>query len=215
MDETLGKLMEPRRQRVLLALPGQLLQQRGGAVALRGEGHGFDSSAGSLPPAQARRRVAKERAEDELYGDGRGDELAPEFSTSAGWRGWLREAKKRLEAERLANQQPIPRDRPKRVKQAKRRLDEELWTEVRANDAYERYRARGRMRNGRRIGVGHSVPNPYAPPETREGRVNVTDPDSKVVNALRGWIQGYNAQAVSNEKQIILAAEIDNVGADF
>ena len=46
---------------------------------------------------------------------------------------WLREAKQRLEAERAANPQPVPRNRPKRVKQAKRRLDEELWTEVRAN----------------------------------------------------------------------------------
>jgi hypothetical protein len=71
------------------------------------------------------------------------------------------------------------------------------------------------MRNGRRIGAGHSVPKPYTPPETPEGRINVTDPDSKVVKGLRGWIQGYNAQAVTNEHQIVLAAEIDNVGADF
>src|SRR4051794_25108959 len=159
--------------------------------------------------------IATDAAEDERYGDARGDELPAELATGEGRRAWLREAKKRLEAERAANPQPIPRDRPKRVKQAKRRLDEELWTEVRANDAYERYRARGRMRNGRRIGAGHSVPNPYTPPATPAGRVNVTDPDSKVVKGLRGWIQGYNAQAVTNEHQIILAAEIDNVGADF
>jgi transposase len=159
--------------------------------------------------------IATEQAEDELYGDSRGDELPPEFSTSAGRRGWLREAKTRLEAERTANPQPVPRDRPKRVKQTKRRLEEELSTEVRANDAYERYRARGRRRDGRRIGAGHSVPNPYTPPAIPQGRVNVTDPDSKVVKGLRGWIQGYNAQAATNEHQIILAAEIDNVGADF
>src|SRR5919201_130156 len=158
---------------------------------------------------------AVDAAEDELYGDARGDELPPEFSTSAGRRGWLREAKKRLEAERSANPQPVPRDRPKRLRQAKRRLDEELWTEVRANEAYERYRARGLMRNGRRIGAGHSVPKPYTPPATPAGRINITDPDSKVVKGLRGWIQGYNAQAVTNEQQIVLAAEIDNVGADF
>ena len=48
-----------------------------------------------------------------------------------------------------------------------------------------------------------------------EGRINVTDPDSKVVKGLRGWIQGYNAQAVTNEHQIVLAAEIATVGADF
>src|ERR687887_161276 len=39
---------------------------------------------------------ATDAAEDELYGDRRGDELPPEFSTSAGRLGWLREAKKRL-----------------------------------------------------------------------------------------------------------------------
>ena len=41
---------------------------------------------------------------------------------------------------------------PSALKEAKRRLDEELWTEVRANAAYERYRARGRMKDGRRFG---------------------------------------------------------------
>ena len=59
----------------------------------------------------------------------------------------MREAKKRLEAERSANPEPVPRDRPKRAKQAKRRLDEELWMEVRASQAYEAYRARGWMRD--------------------------------------------------------------------
>src|SRR5919108_3313939 len=136
------------------------------------------------------RAIATDQAEDELYGEARGDELPPEFSTSAGRRGWLREAKKRLEAERSANPQPVPRDRPKRLKQAKRRLDEELWTEVRANEQYERYRARGRMRDGRRIGAGHSVPKPYTPPETPEGRINLTDP---IPRSSRGCAAGSRA----------------------
>jgi transposase len=42
-------------------------------------------------------------AVDELYGEARGDELPPEFETGQGRRGWLREAKQRLEAERAAN----------------------------------------------------------------------------------------------------------------
>src|SRR3954464_11764236 len=42
--------------------------------------------------------IATDQAEDELYGEARGDELPPEFSTTAGRKGWLREAKKRLEA---------------------------------------------------------------------------------------------------------------------
>jgi transposase len=159
--------------------------------------------------------IATDQAEDELYGEARGDELPEQWRTGEGRREWLRGAKKRLEAERAANPQPVPRTRPKRLKQAKRRLDEELWTEVRANEQYEAYRARGRMGNGRRIGAGHSVPKPYTPPAMPEGRINLSDPDSKVVKGLRGWIQGYNAQAVTNEHQVILAAEIDNVGADF
>ena len=56
---------------------------------------------------------------------------------------------------------------------------------------------------------------PYTPPPIPEGRINLTDPDSKVVKRLRGWIQGYNAQAVTNEHQIVLAAEVATVGADF
>jgi hypothetical protein len=155
---------------------------------------------------------AVDAAEDELYGEARGDELPPEFATAQGRRGWLREAKQRLEAERAANPQPVSRSRPKRLKEAKRRLEEELWTEVRANQAYEAYRARGRMKDGRRFG---RPPDPYQPPATPEGRINVTDPDSHVVKGLRGFLQGYNAQVVTNEQQVVLAAEIETVGADF
>jgi transposase len=155
---------------------------------------------------------AVDAAEDELYGDARGDELPPEFATAQGRRGWLREAKQRLEAERAADPRPVPRSRPKRLKEAKRRLEEELWTEARANEAYETYRARGRMKDGRRFG---GPPKPYTPPATPEGRINVTDPDSRVVKGLRGFLQGYNAQAVTNEHQVVLAAEIETVGADF
>jgi len=155
---------------------------------------------------------AVDAAEDELYGDARGDELPPEFATAQGRRGWLREAKRRLEAERAANPQPVPRSRPKRLKEAKRRLDEELGTEVRANRAYEDYRARGRMKDGRRFG---RPPDPYRPPARPEGRVDVIDPDARVVKGLRGWMQGYNGQAVVNEQQVILAAEVETVGADF
>src|SRR5918997_6679622 len=134
---------------------------------------------------------AVDAAEDELYGEARGDELPPEFATAKGRRGWLREAKQRLEAERAANPQPVPRSRPKRLKEAKRRLEEELWTEVRANEAYEAYRARGRMKDGRRFG---RPPDPYQPSDTPEGRINVSDPDSRVVKGLRGFIQGCNAR---------------------
>jgi hypothetical protein len=155
---------------------------------------------------------ALDAAEDELYGEARGDELPAKFATAQGRRGWLREAKQRLEAERAANPQPVPRSRPKRVKEAKRRLEEEVWTETRGNRAYEAYRARGRMKDGRRFG---RPPDPYQPPATPAGRINVTDPDSRVVKGLRGFIQGYNAQAVTNEHQLVIAAEVMTAAPDF
>src|SRR5215210_6246691 len=151
-------------------------------------------------------------AEDELYGDARGDELPAEFATAQGRRGWLREAKQRLEAERAANPQPVPRSRPERLKDAKRRLEEELWSELRANAAYEAYRARGRMKDGRRFG---RPPDPYQPPDRPEGKINLTDPDSRNVKTSRGWVQGYNAQAVCTERQIVIAAEVTVDSPDF
>src|SRR6185312_12709703 len=78
--------------------------------------------------------------EDERFGDRRGDELPPELSTSQGRRGWLREAKRRLDERRAEEARPIPAARPQRLKEAKRRLDEELDVECRANAAYEAYR---------------------------------------------------------------------------
>jgi transposase len=154
-----------------------------------------------------------DRREDELYGERLGDELPPELSTEQGRRGWLREAKRRLEAERAASPKPVPRSRPARVKEAKRRLEEELWVECRANEAYEAFRARGLDTTGRRL--HNSSTKPYTPPATPSGKVNVTDPDSKNIKAPRGYIQGYNAQAAVNEHQIVIAAEINTGSSDF
>lgn len=156
---------------------------------------------------------AIDAAEDELYGDRRGDELPPELATAEGRCAWLHEAKKRLQAQRDANPKPVPQSRPARVKEAKRRLEEELWTEQRANDAYEAYRARGVDKRGRALSRGST--KPYQPPATPVGKVNVTDPDSKNLKAPRGYVQGYNAQAVVNENQIVIAAEINTDSPDF
>jgi transposase len=46
---------------------------------------------------------ATDEAEDELYGEARGDELPPELRTSAGRRRWLAEAKQALDAERTTD----------------------------------------------------------------------------------------------------------------
>jgi transposase len=150
--------------------------------------------------------------EDEQFGERRGDELPPELATAQGRRGWLREAKRRLDAQRAEQARPIPASRPARLKESKRRLEQELDVECRANAAYEAYRARGRMKDGRRFG---RPPDPYLPPATPEGKINVTDPDSRNVKTARGWVQGYNAQAVCTERQIVIAAEVTVDSPDF
>jgi transposase len=157
---------------------------------------------------------AVDREEDERFGERRGDELPEHLATGAGRAKWLAEAKRRLEQRRAEEARPIPASRPQRLREAKRRLEEDLQTECRANDAYEAYRARGVMRNGRRLGA-HSPPKPYTPPATPPGKINTTDPDSRNVKTLRGWVQGYNAQAATNEHQIVIAAELTNSSADF
>jgi transposase len=153
-----------------------------------------------------------DQAEDELYGDARGDELPDELTTRDGRRAWLREAKERLERERQAHPEPVPRERQKRLSGCRDRLIEDWRAEHKANRAYEAYRARGVMRDGRRFG---GPPKPYQPPAKPEGKINTTDPDSKNMKAYRGYVQGYNAQTVTTERQIIVAAEIAPDGLDF
>ena len=110
---------------------------------------------------------AVDAAEDELYGGKRGDELPPELATAQGRRKWLREAQRRLDEKRAQQARPVPRSRPARLNESKRRLEEELQTECQANQAYEAYRARGVMKNGRRFGA-HGVTGP-SPSTYRDG----------------------------------------------
>jgi hypothetical protein len=68
------------------------------------------------------------------------------------------------------------------------------------------------MKDGRRFG---RPPDPYQPPATPEGKINLTDLDSRNVKTPRGWVQGYNAQAVCTEDQIVIAAEVTVDSPDF
>jgi DDE family transposase len=106
----------------------------------------------------------------------------------------------------------VPGARAKRLVEAKRRLEEDLAVERRANAEYEAYRARGAMKDGRRFG---RPPKPYQPLDTPAGKINLTDLDSRNVKTPRGWVQGYNAQAATNEQQIVIAAEVTIDSPDF
>jgi transposase len=150
-------------------------------------------------------------AEDERYGDARGDELPEQLTTRHGRKQWLREAKEELELERAAKEEPVPRKRAERLELCRERLVEDWQAEHWANRAYEAYRTRGVMKDGRRFG---GPPKPHTPPAQPEGKLNLTDPDSKNMKAYRGYVQGYNAQTVTTKRQIIVAAEIAPDGLD-
>jgi transposase len=200
---------------------------------------------------------ATDEAEDELYGDARGDELPEQLRTAEGRReffrqarrrlrgeqtevqgpvderssepelvfdeerivartqgreGWLREARRQLEQHRWQRSDPVPRSRAERLLLAAERLEEDLAGERRANEAYEQFKQRRRASGGIRVG---GPPKPYQPSQVPDGKVNLTDPDSKRLKAREGYVQGFNAQAAVDENQIALAAEVTNNNTDW
>jgi hypothetical protein len=52
-------------------------------------------------------------------------------------------------------------------------------------------------------------------PEAPAGKINLTDLDSRNLDTPRSYTQGYNVQAVVNEHQIVLAAEVTLGSSDF
>lgn len=153
-------------------------------------------------------------AEDEVHGEARGDELPERLASREGRRAWLREAKERLDAERAAEPEPVPRERAERLELCRRRLVSDWRTECQANRDYEAWRARGVAADGSRRMAPGAV-KPHEPPAQPQGKINLTDPDSKNMKSYRGYVQGYNAQAVTTRAQIIVAAEIAPDGLDF
>ena len=133
-------------------------------------------------------------------------------TNSSGRQGWLREASHQLDERRRLDAKPILRSRRRRLIESERRMRQDLLVGREANDAYEHYRAQGRMKDGRRFG---GPPKPYVPPQEPAGVINTTDLDSHNMQTARGWVQGYNAQAAVNEQQIVVAAEIAVRSPDF
>jgi transposase len=203
--------------------------------------------------------IATDRAEDEQFGEARGDELPEELRTREGRAeffrkireqqaaeqahdepelipepaeepdefqfdvkrivargqgrdGWTREGRRQLEHRRWEQGEPIPRSREDRLLLAAERLEQQRDVKVASNQAYEDYRENGRTVDGRRLG---RRPSPWTAPVLPDDLVSISDPDTQRMKANLGYVQGYNAQAVVDEGQIVLAAEITNNPTDF
>jgi transposase len=116
-------------------------------------------------------------AEDEKFGDKRGDELPGDRQS-----------------------------RCQRLRDAKRRLDEEHAAKQAEMAAWEVAMAEHTARTGYVRKNNPPKPRPVPPKEGQ--RINVTDPDSRPVKTRHGFIQGYTAQAAATAEQVIVAAEL-------
>jgi transposase len=159
--------------------------------------------------------AAIDAAEDERHGDRRGDELPPGFRNQGDRRTRLREAKQALDAQRAAQAKPVPRDRGERLHECRRRLYEEWALERRVVADHAAWLAAGIASDGSRrmTGARHNI-KPYPLTQRPAGKINLTDPDARTLKSPRGWVLGYNAQAVVTAAQIIVAAEVDTENID-
>lgn len=130
---------------------------------------------------------AKDAEEDELYGAGRrGDELPEELKDPGKRWARLREAKERLEREAAA-------EAAQQAEKIEKRVEEQEKT--------------GRKKRGRKPKELDDIP-------PAEAKANVTDPESRIMKTRTGYVQGYNAQVVVTQDQLILAADVTQEAND-
>jgi transposase len=171
----------------------------------------------------AARRDAQRQVDDDEDGDGDGGSQPgpePEFDAEQivarvqGRDGWLLEGKRQLDRERWQDPAPVTRSREDRLWDGAERLEADLAALGRGNVAYERWRETAVDRLGRSL-AGNRLPKPYQPPAWPQTTVNLSDPDTHLMKGHRVFVQGYNAQAVVAENQIVIAAEISTEPVDF
>jgi len=131
----------------------------------------------------------EDAAEDELFGDRRGDELPAELANARSRRERLAQAKRELEAEEQA-------------------LEVEYQAKLGRRREYQQ--RTGRNPAGR-------PPKPPAEHSKRKGgkaKRNITDPQSRIMTDRGRLIQAYNAQAAVGTNRVIIAAEVTNHALD-
>jgi transposase len=166
--------------------------------------------------AEAKRRLAAKQAAIEPEPERielRFDDQRVEEMRARGRRAWMVSARQQVEEHRRREGRPVPRDRSARLWDAERRMQQQLGAEIDVNDIYRQWRSGMTPWAPPKRGGGY--PAPWQAPPEPEGRINVTDPDSRVMQILGGWMQGYNAQTAVNENQIVIAAEVSVSSPDF
>src|SRR3954467_65725 len=170
---------------------------------------------------EAKERLDREREQATGSADGDDDEVALELDPQhfvtrpQGRRAWVREGRRALDAKREREARPIPQERTDRLFEACARLEEELDFEHASHRAYEAWRARGIASDGTSRMARGSV-KAHEPTLAPSGLVNTTDHDSRVVRTHgQAPLQGYNAQLVVNDNQVVIAAEVTTDSPDF
>jgi transposase len=179
----------------VLALCARAGMVRAGMVAVDSTKMAADASLGANRSYEGLRAEARrifeeaaqiDAAEDELYGEARGDELPDDLAD--------------------------PRTRPARIRQL---LDELEAERGRAQDEHEAKlvaRAEKLARTG--SGTRGRPPGRELPKTTTDAlfsrKRNVTDPDSAIVSHRGMRLQGYNVHATVADGQVILAARASN-----
>ena len=190
-----------------------------------------DEEFGKIAAEIVERVRATDEAEDELLGQAHGGELPEQLRTPEGRREFFRTAKRKLAGEHEGAElaeEPEPEGSaepefefdPERI--VARVQGRKGWLRD-AERQLEQHRCEhpdqvGRSRSERLLVAAERLEGtrtPHEPPAVPAGKVNVTDPDSKLIKAYEGYVQGYNAQAVVDESQIVLAAEITNASVDW
>ena len=124
----------------------------------------------------------------------------------------LKEAEAADAAEEAQVGEEVPEelvDRNKRLARLKRAKEE--LERMAAEEAAERereLRARREEEGGSAKRKWGRKPKPPDPRPEPEAKVNLTDPESRIMKARQGYVQGYNAQLVVTKDQIIVAVEV-------
>jgi transposase len=103
-------------------------------------------------------------------------------------------------------------ERLKRLQEAKSRLEKEAEVAAKAVREHLEERqmeeaASGKKKRGRK-------PKVVEPAPVEEAKANTTDPDSRIMKARQGYVQGYNVQAIVSRDQIIVATGVTQEAND-